>query len=115
MRQYGLIILISLIVLFLFLSLVRNIFSYRDKVDYYDSLKTEHDSELDRNKELKSDIRKSEDYYFIEKQIREKLNLLKPEETAYIIPDITTTPTPTPQITKTPQEAWKSAVLNEDR
>jgi cell division protein FtsB len=87
-------------------SLSRNIFLYKDKLSFYHDYRKEYEKEHDVNKKLKSDLKKSEDYYFVEKEIREKLNLLQPGETALIIPEVTLTPEPTPTVPKKPYEQW---------
>src|SRR3989338_2224476 len=96
----------SFIAVFLVYSLTRNFFSYREKAQFYSSLKSEYNKEEDRNKKLKSDIKRSSDYYYVERKIREKLNLLQPDETAVIIPPISPSPTPTPVVVKKPYELW---------
>lgn len=95
------ILLVSLVV-----SLSRNIYLYRDKLSFYHDYRREFEKEQEVNKKLKSDIKKSEDYYFVEKEIREKLNLLQPGEIALIIPEVTLTPEPTPTVPKKPYEQW---------
>jgi len=42
----------------------------------------------------------------VEKNIRQKLNLLKPNEIAIILPKITPTPSPTPIIKNPPYQQW---------
>lgn len=91
---------------FLLYSLTKNFFSYKDKVTFYRNLQEEHDKEENRNKKLKSDIQKGSDYYSVERNIREKLNLLQEDEIALIIPPITPTPTPTPLVVRKPYEQW---------
>ncbi len=87
-------------------SLSRNIFLYKDKLTFYHDYRKEYEKERELNKKLKSDIKKSEDYYFVEKEIRDKLNLLQPNETALIIPKVTLTPEPTPTVPKAPYQEW---------
>ena len=91
---------------FLLYSLTKNFFSYKDKVSFYEDLQNEYNKEENRNKKLKSDIQKGSDYYYVERNIREKLNLLQKDEIAIIIPPITPTPSPTPIIIKKPYEQW---------
>lgn len=99
------------IALFLVGSLTRNIFSYKDKTTFHAQLKAEHDEEKALNKKLKSDVKKSSDYYYVERQIRERLNLLQEDEISIIIPDITPHPTPTPLVKKKPYEMWLDLVI----
>jgi hypothetical protein len=111
MRQKALNLLLILIAIFLGISLTRNIFSYSDKIRFYNELKAEHDQEKALNKKLKSDVSKSSDYFHIERQIREKLNLLQEDEVALIIPEITPSPTPQPMVEKKPYQMWAELFL----
>lgn len=84
---------------FLFFSVTKTFFDYRRNYDFYENYKNEFLQEKKRNTELKTQILKNSDYNEIEKTIRNKLNLLKPNEVAVIIPSPTPTPTifiPTP-------------------
>lgn len=87
-------------------SLSRNIFLYKDKLAFYHDYRKEYEKTRDVNKKLKSDLKKSEDYYQVEKEVREKLNLLQPDETAIIIPKVTIPPEPTPTVVKEPYQEW---------
>ncbi|OGK22679.1 hypothetical protein A3H80_00825 [Candidatus Roizmanbacteria bacterium RIFCSPLOWO2_02_FULL_37_19] len=104
-------IILSVVALFLIFSLSRNIFDYKDKLKFYHEYRREYEQENELNKRLKSELKKSEDYYFIEKQIREKLNLLQPQEEALILPKISTTPTLPPVIVKKPYEQWLELLI----
>lgn len=104
-------IFFSLLALFFVASLVRSILSYQDKVQFYHDLQAEYEKENALNKKLKSDARKGSDYYYVEKQIREKLNLLKESETSVIIPSLTPSPSPTLKIQKSPHMQWLDLVL----
>lgn len=98
--------LLTILALFLFQSLIRNIFSYKKKLDFYTSYKKQYLDETKRNKKLKSEIVKSKDYAYVEKAIREELNLLKPDEVAVILPKITPIPKVATPIQKSPIEQW---------
>lgn len=90
----------------LIISLSKNIFSYKDKLAFYHDYRKEYEGEMITNKKLKSDLKKSDDYYYVEKRIRENLNYLQASETAFIIPKIVVSPTPTPVVPKSPAEQW---------
>lgn len=94
------------LVLFLLYSLSKNIFSYTGKLQFYHDFRKEYEKEYDKNKKLKSELRKSTDYYTVEKEIREKLNLLQPDEEAIILPKITITLAPSPTPIKKPYQQW---------
>lgn len=87
-------ILFILFFLFLFSSLTKNAFEYRKNYSFYDSYKTEADQVKKRNTQLKTQLLKQSDPYEIEKTIRNKLSLLKPNEIAIILPQ----PSPTPRV-----------------
>lgn len=96
----------SFVAVFLAFSLTKNIFSYRNKIQFRTELRNELEAEETRNKELKSDLQRGSDYYYVERQIRDKLDLLKEDEIALIIPDISPTPSPTPPVVLEPYEEW---------
>lgn len=97
--------------IFLIISLTRSFFSYQDKVQFYQDLEAEHDEVLERNKNLKSDLQQSSDYFYVERQIRNELNLLQEDEISLIIPELTPTPTPQPSITPEPYQKWINLII----
>lgn len=104
-------VIITGIAILLIISLSKNIFSYKDKLSFYQDFQTEYDEELQTNKELKSELKKSADSYYVEKEIREQLQLLKPNEVAVIMPAITISPTPSPTPPKKPAEQWYDLLI----
>ncbi len=102
---------ILLLAVFFVTSLVRSILSYREKVRFYHDLQAEYEKELALNKKLKSDARKGTDYYYVEKQIREKLNLLHEDETSVIIPSLTPIPSPQPPVERAPYQQWLALLM----
>ena len=96
--------LVILFLLFLVSSLTKNIVDYQKKLQFYEDYKTGFESEKKRNITLKTEVLKNSDLNEIEKTLRNKLNLLKPDEIAIIVPK----PTPTVLIiTPTPLPTWK--------
>ncbi len=92
-------IVFFLLLLFFFSSLTKNLFDYQSKVSFYQSYQDDYEKEKKKNTELKTKLLKESDSYEIEKTIRNKLNLLRPDETAIILPQPTPTAviiTPTP-------------------
>lgn len=83
-----------LIIGFLIVSLTKNIFDYKKKVSFYTNYQTELTKEKQNNQKLQSEIKKSQDYNSVEKIIRERLNVLKPDEIAVILPKRNPTPSP---------------------
>lgn len=85
--------------LFFLFSLTRNFFEYRKNLQFYEQFRVEHESELQKNNELKAQLVKNNDSYEMEKRIRNKLNLLKDNEVSVLLPEPSPTPTiviPTP-------------------
>lgn len=79
-------ILVFLIFLLLIFSLTKNVFDYQNKINFFQNLKKDYINEQEKNKKLKTEIIKTQDYYFLEKSIREQLNLIKPNEIVVILP-----------------------------
>lgn len=104
-------IIITFVALLLLVSLSKNILSYKDKRAFFNEYGHEYKAELYTNKKLKSELKKSSDSYVVEKEIREQLQLLKPNEVAVILPNITIQPTPTPTPVKKPYEEWRDLLL----
>ena len=97
-------IILIFFVLFLFSSLVRNLFDYRNKLQFYQEYKGEYDKEKKDNITLKTEVLKKTSQTELEKTIRNKLNLLKPDEVAVMLPS----PTPIPIIpTPIPLTVWQ--------
>jgi len=86
-----------LFMIFLFTSLTRSYFEYQKNIKFYKSYQESYEKEKKKNITLKTEVLKQGDKYEIEKTIRNKLNLLKENEVALIIPE--SSPTPTPVVT----------------
>lgn len=96
-------IVFFLLLLFFFFSLTKNLFDHYSKVSFYQSYLNDYEKEKKRNTTLKTQLLKKSDVSEVEKTIRNKLNLLKEDEVAIILPQ----PTPTPIIiTPTPFPNW---------
>lgn len=92
--------------LFIFLSssLVRNIFDYQKKISFYQEYLSHLWLEKDRKIKLQTQILKKTDPYYLEKVIRNKLNLSKPGDLVVIVP----VPTDSPKLlTPTPLPNWQ--------
>lgn len=102
-----------LLIIFLFSSLVPNVFNYKNKLSFYQQTKKEYEAEKKKQIELKTEIVKKKSADEVEKTIRNKLNLLKENEIAIIIPS----PTYAPKITPTPVlvnwEKWWKVFFNQ--
>lgn len=92
-------IVFFLLILFFFSSLTKNLLDYRKKLTFYQGYREDYEKEKKLNISYKTELLKKSDPYEIEKTIRNKLNLLKPDEVAIIMKQPTPTPhllTPTP-------------------
>lgn len=104
-------VLVFLFLIFLVSSLTKNIVDYQKKLQFYEDYRLKFESEKKRSITLKTEVLKNSDLNEIEKTLRNKLNLLKPNEIAIIVPKPTptvssVTPTPLP-----PWEQWKELFL----
>jgi len=97
-------IIFVFLLLFLFSSLLRNLFGYKSKLQFYQQFKKNFDKETKRNIELKTEVVRKKSIEEIEKTIRNDLNLLKDNEIALIIPS---PPKISVSITPTPLPNWK--------
>ena len=104
-------VIIALVSLFLMYSLSRMLFDYQKKFAFYKQYKKDYEAEKERNKQLKSNMIKSQDYKAVERTMREKLNLGKPGEIVVLIPKITPTSTPTPTPIKPSSQQWLELFL----
>lgn len=98
--------LLFIAAVFLIYSLSKNIFGYQKKILFFQNYQKELQQEKEKNKQLKSNIVKSYDYYTVEKNIRQKLNLLQPDEIAVIIPKVSPTPMPYPTPAQSIPAQW---------
>jgi len=99
-------VVIVILITILIYSLSRTILDYKKKFSFFEQYKIERQEQINKNKKLKSEVLKNQDYHTVEKNIRQKLNLLRPNEIAIILPKITPTPSPAPKIKKPPYQQW---------
>lgn len=97
---------ICVIAVFLIYSLTKTILDYQKKISFFENYQKDLQKEREKNKQLKSDMVKNHDYYTVEKNIRQKLNLLQPDEFAIIMSRPTPTPVPLKTPTKSSQQQW---------
>jgi len=91
------------LVLFLLFSFSRSFFDYKKNTQFYTDFKNQYFAEKKKNLELKTQFLKKNDPHEVEKNIRNKLNLSRPEEKTILIPDISPTPVP---LTPTPAPVY---------
>jgi cell division protein FtsB len=97
-------IIFIFLILFLFSSLLKNIFNHQNRLQFYQDYKNEFEKEEKRNIELKTEVVRKKSSEEIEKTIRNKLNLAKPNEVVVILPHPTSVPA---IISPTPAPNWK--------
>ena len=97
-------IIFLFLLIFLFSSLLKNLFSYKGKLQFYQQFKQNFNKEKKRNIELKTEVVRKKSQEEIEKTIRNDLNLLKDNEIVLIIPSPTKTPV---SIIPTPLANWR--------
>jgi len=97
-------IFLVFLVIFLSSSLIRNIIDYQKKKEFLQKFKAQVEKEDKKKLTLKTEILKKTDSYELEKKIRNKLNLTRPNEVAVILP----VPSPTQlPITPMPLPNWQ--------
>ena len=78
--------LFILLLIFLFSSLIPSVLNYKNKISFYRQMKKDLQDEEKKQIELRTEIVKKKSVDEVEKTIRNKLNLLKENEVAIIIP-----------------------------
>lgn len=104
----------AVVMIFLFWSLIRNILDYKEKVKFYEDYKNRYEYEKKQKLSLKTELLKKSSLYEIEKIIRNKLNLLKSEEVALILPQPTPTPTVISPVPVPNWKKWLDVYLNDE-
>jgi cell division protein FtsB len=105
--------ILGFLVIFFMFSLSKNIFEYQRNLQFYQSYKTEYAQVKEQNNLLKAQLAKTNDLYYIEKTIRDQLNLLKRNEVSVMLPQQTPTPAP---LSPTPQpnyQLWYDTLIKE--
>lgn len=86
-------LIIILLILFFISSMTKNFLSFTNNLAFYQNFRQEYEKEKKKNNELKMMAVRSTDSFEVEKMIRNKLNMVKKDETIVILPN----PTPEPQ------------------
>ncbi|KKR33038.1 MAG: hypothetical protein UU37_C0003G0039 [Candidatus Gottesmanbacteria bacterium GW2011_GWA2_41_12] len=98
--------IILLVVIFLSISLVRSIATLGTKKKIISDTEKKLVEAKQEQQNLKRDLAKVESPEYIEKQIRNKLNLGKEGEIVLVLPTITSPVTPTPSVELSNWEKW---------
>ncbi|MFH0773545.1 MAG: septum formation initiator family protein [bacterium] len=87
--------MVFLIVLFfLVISLIRNVADYQRNISFYDQTKSNYTKALLENKQLKVNEQAGSSPFEIEKNLRNKQNLIRDNEIIVIVPPPSPSPTP---------------------
>ena len=92
---------LSFVLIFLLYSLTKGVFIYFDRLKIYRKLEKKRETLKKRKIELQTRIKKAESLDFLERTIRNKLQLVRQNETVVIL----SYPTPTPIILKTKEKS----------
>ena len=95
-----------IVLIFLVVSLIRNVADYQHNLSFYDQTKNNFDKAVSENKELKVHKQADSSPFEVEKNLRNKQNLLRENEIIVIIPSPSPIPTPFAQPTEPPYRQW---------
>lgn len=99
-------IVFLIVLFFLVVSLFRNVFDYQRNISFYDQTKDNFDKAVLKNKELKLHKQAGNSPFEIEKNLRNKQNLLRKDEIIVIIPSPSPLPSPIAKPSPYPYRQW---------
>jgi hypothetical protein len=95
-----------IVLFFLIISLVRNVFDYQRNLSFYSQTKENFEKAFTQNKQLKVHKQTSTSPFEVEKSLRNKQNMLRKDEIIVIVPSPSPLPTPIILPTVPPQRQW---------
>ncbi len=95
-----------IVLFFLAVSLIRNVFDYQRNISFYDQTKANFEKAITNNKELKLRKQAGSSPFEVEKNLRNKQNLLRKNEIIVIIPSPSPNPTPNIRPPGPPYTQW---------
>ena len=95
-----------IVLFFLVISLIRNVIDYQRNMSFYNQTKNNFDKAQLENKVLKVQKQSDSSPFEVEKNLRNKQNLLRENEIIVIIPSPSPLPTPFVRPTKAPIKQW---------
>jgi len=95
-----------IVLLFLVISLLRNVSDYQRNISFYDQIKNNFDKASQENKALKVHKQAGSSPFEIEKNLRNKQNLIREDELIVIIPSPSVVPTSYVRPTDAPYRQW---------
>ena len=99
-------IVFLIVLLFLVISFVRIALDYQRNISFYDQIKNNYNKALLENKELKVHKQAGSSAFEVEKNLRNKQNLLRENEIIVIVPPLSPFPSPFVQPTDYPARQW---------
>lgn len=101
--------LLFFLMIVLFINFIRSVELYNKRKNIIDSAREDLRLEEEKRESLKRELAKSESKQFIEKQARNKLNLVQEGEIVVILPTISLSiePSPTPVDRSSNLEKWR--------
>jgi len=99
-------IVFLIVLIFLVVSLIRNGFDYQRNISFYNQTKTNFEKAITNNKELKLRKQASSSPFEVEKNLRNKQNLLRKDEIMVIISSPSPNPTPNVVPSEYPYKQW---------
>jgi hypothetical protein len=99
-------IVFFIVLFFLVISFIRNITDYQKNISFYDQTKNNFDKAILENKELKVRKQSGSSPFEVEKNLRNKQNLLRKDEIIVIVPSPSPFPTPYVRPTDLPYKQW---------
>ncbi len=99
-------IVFIIVLFFLVISLIRNVSDYQHNLSFYDQTKNNLDKALQENKGLKVQKQANSSPFEVEKNLRNKQNLLRKGEIVVIIPSPSPFPSPILKPTDRPIAQW---------
>lgn len=99
-------IVFLIVLFFLTVSFIRNVFDYQRNISFYDQTKANFEEAKTINKELKLRKQASSSPFEVEKNLRNKQNLLRKNEIMVIIPSPSPIPTPNIRPPEPPYKQW---------
>lgn len=95
-----------IVLFFLVISLVRNVADYQRNISFYDQTKSNFEKATLKNKELKVHKQSGSSPFEVEKNLRNKQNLVRKDEIIVIVPSPSPIPTPYARPTDLPYKQW---------
>lgn len=99
-------VLFFIVLLFLIVSLIRNVGDYNKNLTFYDETKVNYQAAQEKNKALVIRKRSNSSDFEIEKNLRDKQSLVRDNEYMIIIPSPSPTPPPYRGPTEAPFRQW---------